>query len=244
MGTRFVALHNADAAAYNSCVVTRPRIMLIRVLRAALPIALGGTFGLQHARADIYTWVDASGSINVSNLAPPDGVRVTSIMRASAPAATGDETARDAARQAKALEDRVRQLENEVELARREVPPPVEYRPILVPPIVQYIVEPPPVFVQYAVNEPPPANSWCDASLNCGLGWAPGFYPVSVVVLRAPTFPHFRPAPGGHNVGGHAPMRTSLVPPLAFPLVPPLATPLVRPLLPPPLRPPDSFRRG
>jgi hypothetical protein len=211
-----------------------------------LPIALGGTFGLQHAHADIYTWVDASGSINVSNLAPPDGVRVTSIMRASAPAVTGDETARDAARQAKtqALEDRVRQLENEVELSRREVPPPAEYRPVPVPPVVQYIVEPPPVFVQYAVGAPPSANNWCDASLNCGFAWAPGFYPVSVVVLRVPTFQHFRPAPGGRNFGTHSPMRTSLVSPLATPLVPPLATPVVRPLLPPTLRPPDSFRRG
>src|SRR6266581_7624250 len=93
--------------------IVRPRMMPTRVLRVAFLIALGGTFGLQGAHADIYTWVDASGSINVSNLAPPDGVRVTSIMHASAPAATSDETDRDAARQAKtqALEDRVRQLE-------------------------------------------------------------------------------------------------------------------------------------
>jgi len=221
-------------------------MMLIRVLRVALPIALGGAFGLQHAHADIYTWVDASGSINVSNLAPPDGVRVTNIMRASPPVATGDETARAAASQAKtqALEDRVRQLENEVELSRRQVPPPVEYGTIPVPPVVQYIVEPPPVFVQYAVSEPPPANNWCDASLNCGFAWAPGFYPVSVVVLRAPTFQHFRPAHGGRNFGTPPPMRTSLITPLAGPLVPPLTTPVVRPLLPAPLRHPDSFRRG
>ena len=221
--------------------------MLIRVLRVVLPIALGGTFGLQQAHADIYTWVDASGSINVSNLAPPDGARVTSILHASAPAATGDEAARDAARQAKtqALEDRVRQLENEVELSRREVPPAVEYRPIPVPPVVQYIVEPPPVFAQYAISEPAPANNWCDPNaLNCGLAWAPWFYPGSVVVLRAPTFQHFRPAHGGRNFGTHSPMRTSLVTPLAIPLVPPLTTPVVRPLLPPPLRHPESFRRG
>ena len=220
-------------------------MMLIRVLRVALPIALGGAFGLQHAHADIYTWVDASGSINVSNLAPPDGVRVTSIMRASPPVATGDETARAAASQAKtqALEDRVRQLENEVELSRRQVPPPVEYGTIPVPPVVQYIVEPP-VFVQYAVSQPPPTNNWCDASLNCGFAWAPGFYPVSVVVLRAPTFQHFRPTHGGRNFGTPSPMRTSLITPLAGSPVPPLATPVVRPLLPPPLRPPDSFRRG
>ena len=64
------------------------------------------------------------------------------------------------------------------------------------------------------------------------------------IVLRAPTFQHFRPAHGGRNFGTHSPMRTSLITPLAGPLVPPLTTPVVRPLLPPPLRHPESFRRG
>jgi len=224
--------------------------MVMRLLRIALPLALFGAFGLQTANADIYTWVDASGSVNVSNLAPPDGVRVISIMRSTPPAATSGETDVDAARQTKALEDRVRQLENE--LSRQEAPPPVAYQPIVVPPVVQYILEPPPVFVQYAVSETPPANYGCDPGLlDCGLGWAPGFYPASVVVLPAPAFRHLRPVPHGHNVGAHSPMRTSmiqppttLIQPLASPLIQPLAAPLIQPLVPPPLSFHNSFRKG
>ena len=85
-----------------------------RLLRAALPVVLAGTFGLQPAHADLYTWVDASGGVNVSNLAPPEGVRITNVIPAS-PTATHD--AREAARDAEvqALTKRVRQLEDEVE---------------------------------------------------------------------------------------------------------------------------------
>jgi uncharacterized protein DUF4124 len=226
--------------------------MVTRFLRIALPLALVAAFGLQTARADIYTWVDASGSINVSNLSPPEGVRVTSVIRATAPAVTGDESAIDAAQQAKAkaLEDRVRQLENEVELSKRE-PPPIPYPPIPyppMPPIVQYFVEAPPVFNQYAVSDAPPANYGCDPTFNCGLAWTPGFYPVSVVVLRAPGFRHFRPSPDGHV--GHSPPRTSphtsLISPLPTSLVTPLTGPLVQPLPPvvQPLVPPLSFHSG
>ena len=79
-----------------------------------MPAVLAGTFGLQPAHADLYTWVDASGGVNVSNLAPPEGVRITNVIPAS-PTATHD--AREAARDAEvqALTKRVRQLEDEVE---------------------------------------------------------------------------------------------------------------------------------
>jgi hypothetical protein len=186
--------------------------MLTRFLHVALPVALAGTFGLQPAQADIYTWVDASGSINVSNLAPPDGVHLTKVMRASAPAAA-DEAVRDAARQAEtqALAERVRQLEDEVDLARRQVPPPVDYRPVPLPPVVQYIVNAAPQLTQYAVTEAPPTNTWCDPTwLSCGLAWGPAFYPTAVFVLRAPGFRHSQPARGRHDFGMHPP----LVPPL------------------------------
>jgi hypothetical protein len=184
-----------------------------------LPVALAGTFGLQPAHADIYTWVDASGSINVSNLAPPEGVRVTKIIRARAPEIVArEDAAREAARQAetKALAERVRQLEDEVELAKRQAASPVDYRPAPSPPVVQYIVNPAPPLVQYTAIETPPTNTWCNPTwLNCGLGWGPVFYPASVFVLRAPTFRHFQRGPGGRQVA-------------------------VRP----PMRPPDGFRRG
>src|ERR1700693_2583337 len=88
--------------------------MLTRLLRATLLVVLAGTFGLQPAHADLYTWVDTSGGVNVSNLAPPEGVRITNVTPAS-PNATHD--AREAARDAEvqALTTRVRQLEAEVE---------------------------------------------------------------------------------------------------------------------------------
>ena len=91
--------------------------MLTRFLRATLPAVLAGTFGLQPAHADLYTWVDASGGVNVSNLAPPKGVRITNVISASASkATTRDDDGREGARDAEvqALTKRVRQLEDEV----------------------------------------------------------------------------------------------------------------------------------
>ena len=182
---------------------------MLRLLRASLPAILAGTLGLQLALADIYTWVDASGAINVSNIAPPEGVRVTSIMRASAPPPAARD---DAARQAEMeiLAERVRQLEYENELARREVPPQVVYPAIPPPPVMQYLVDPAPP-VQYAVNVvnmAPPASGGCDpAWINCGPWWVPGFYPTSVVVLRAPNFRRSPPFHGGHPIVGQQPVR-------------------------------------
>ena len=185
--------------------------MVKRFFRITLPVALAGVLGFQTADADIYTWVDAAGSINVSNLAPPDGVHVTRVMHASAPAAaTGDQPVRDTTRQAemRALAERVRQLEDEVESARRQLPPPVDSRMVPMPPIIQYIVNPAPPLTQYAVIDAPPTNTWCDPTwLSCGLAWGPAFYPSSVFVLRAPNFRHFQPVPGGHRVAVHPPMR-------------------------------------
>jgi hypothetical protein len=176
-----------------------------RLLRASLPALLAGTFGLQLAHADIYTWVDGSGSINVSNVAPPEGVRVTSITPATPPAAVARaDAAREAARQAEveALAQRVRELEDDVELARRQAPPPVDYRAIPPPPVIQYFVVSPPA--QYAPNPAVPANNgWnngCDpAWTDCGLWGYSGFYPTSVIVLRAPNFRHLHPGRGGHR---------------------------------------------
>jgi hypothetical protein len=188
--------------------------MVTRLLRAALPAILAGTFGLQLAHADIYTWVDASGATNVSNLAPPEGARVTKILHASAPVTVArEDAAREAARQAEtqALAERVRQLEDEIDMARRQVPPPVEYRPLPAPPVIQYVVDPAPPLMQY-VNVAPPANTGCDPTwMGCGLWWVPGIYPASVFVLRAPNFRPVhpvRPVRGGHNFAVHQPMPT------------------------------------
>ena len=61
--------------------------MLIGLVRLSLPAALAGALCVQPAQADVYAWVDASGTINVSNLAPPDGVSVTHVVHTTTPAA-------------------------------------------------------------------------------------------------------------------------------------------------------------
>jgi hypothetical protein len=208
----------------------------------AFPVALAGTFGVQTAHADIYTWVDASGSLNVSNLTPPDDARVIKVTHETAAPAAGDEGGRDAARQAQALAERVRQLERDVELSRHPVPPPADYAPVpayaptpaapTVQYTVQYIVEAPQPPMQYAASDYPPANNSCDSTwVNCGFGWTPGFYPPSVIVLQQPNFRRGRPSPHGRNFGPHAP----IVQPLSTPIVSPLAMPG---------HPTASFRRG
>ena len=187
--------------------------MLIGFLRVALPALLCGAWGLQPAYADIYTWVDASGTINVSNLAPPDGVRVTHIIHASAPAdPAGDRAAGDAAREAqlRTLAERVVELEDQVQLAQRGAPPPLLYPPIA-PPVVQYITEVAPS-VQYVVDAPPAQGpavpAGCDSPwMDCGAVWVPVFYPVGVAVLRPP-FPRPHPFPPGRHAGGQ-PMHAS-----------------------------------
>jgi len=179
------------------------------LLRASLPAILAATFGLELAHADIYTWVDASGTMNVSNLAPPEGVRVAKVMHASAPAtATRADAARDAAHEGEvqALAERVRQLEDEVELARRQAPPQAEYRSAPAPSILQYIVVAP--LPQYDINPAPSVNTGCDpARIECGLWGFPGIYPASVVVLRAPNFRRFHSGRGGHPFSVQPPMR-------------------------------------
>jgi len=177
------------------------------LLRTALPVLVATMLG-QPAHADIYTWADASGSVNVSNLAPPEGARLISVTHTSAADAARESAARDAARRAEtlALEERVRQLESEAE-ARRQTPPQVVYAP---PPPAPYWSQPAPTAVQYVVSMAPPAyNQTCDPGwLGCS-GWFPGFYP-SVVYVRGHDFrrfpanpirPHFGAPPTGHMPG-------------------------------------------
>jgi hypothetical protein len=192
--------------------------MLSRFLRLFLPAVLAGAVSLQRAYADIYTWVDTSGTINISNLPPPDGAHVTSVIHSNASAAAaGDPPGRDAARdaQVRTLAERVVQLENQVESAQRDVAPPVFYPPVP-PPMVQYITEVQAPSVQYAVNAPSPASYGCDGtSMDCGPGWGPGwvpvFYPASIVVLRPPFFSRPRPPfQGGRHMAVQQPMSAPI----------------------------------
>jgi hypothetical protein len=176
-----------------------------------LPAVLACTLQPLAARADISTWTDASGRINVSNLAPPEGARVSDVVRERAPEqkAPRSDAARNAAREAEvqALEERVRQLQDEVELATRRAAAPVRYRAFPEPPPARYGVAFAPPPVQYASDAAPTANPGCDAWTGCGLGWFPGLYPASVVVLRAPGIRRFHPAHGGQHVFARLPTR-------------------------------------
>jgi hypothetical protein len=243
-------------------------MMLGRVLRIVLPFALAGALGAQSAHADIYTWVDASGALNVSNLAPPDDARVIRVTK-DAPAPAVD---------AQALAERVKQLEAQVAQGQRPLPPPVDYAPPpmpvqypqYAPPVVQYIFEaspgqysapqysPPQYYApQYDSTDYWAGNTWCDPNwLNCGwgpYGWAPGFYPPSVIVVNNPK----RGRPGNGFVPGHrpptrppivtpfttnpvAPLNTSsLVPQMGRSIVPQMGTSMSAPQ-----RLPTSFHRG
>jgi Domain of unknown function (DUF4124) len=213
--THFVTLlHNIRAPAYNIHRKYWMPIMLTRLLWTSFPAMLAVTMVvLQPARADVYTWVDKSGSINVSNLAPPDGAQVTNVIHANPEEIAAREAAlRERARQAEvqALAERVRQLESEVQFASAQ-PPPVQYRAAPQPPIIQYFADPTPPPAQYAPYAAPSTSYGCDPSqFDCGSWGFPGFYPASVIVLRAPPFrrppPHRDMHRGAPNYAVHQPM--------------------------------------
>ena len=204
------------------------RRILILLARHGLFVGAAIVLGVSPAYADIYTWVDASGALNVSNLTPPDGARVIKVVH------TSDEASASKA-DTQALADRVRQLEDQVQMARQQPPPlvyapppapPVVYAPPA-PPVIQYIYAPQAPDMQYTVNQAPPANPWCDTTWSdCGYGngWLP-YYP-GVFVVTAPNFNRFKP---GHNFPNRPPRPHPVTPPMS--LVQPLTTPIVQPLV-------------
>ena len=193
-------------------------MLLTRLLRMSLPALLAGAIALPPAHADVYTWVDQSGSINVSNLAPPDGARVTTVTHASAEATTArDAAARETARQAEAqaLAERVRQLEDEVQRASREQQAQVAYRLAPMPPVITYMVEPVPPAMQYSAYAAAPQSYVCDpSSIDCGLWRIPGIYPTTIILLRAPHSWRPRPFPDGRHFAVH---RSPVHPPMRAP---------------------------
>ncbi|MGE5169401.1 MAG: DUF4124 domain-containing protein [Rudaea sp.] len=160
----------------------------IRVLAFAL--AVTGPGASLSAHADIYTWVDANGNVNLSNLPPPEGTRVTRVFREDAAVRASSEAARAAARsnELTALAERVTQLESDLETAKRD-PPAVAYAPPL--PLVVSAPNPP-VFAQAIVAPPAPVPAYAgcnDPWANCFFPGYSGFYPSGIVVLNAST-PH------------------------------------------------------
>lgn len=150
----------------------------------ASAVLIVAAFAAATARADIYTWVDANGVVNVSNLRPPAGAEVThvTIEKPQAPPSRAD-AAREAARQAElqALNDRVRELEGAREAPQRSLVTTVispVYVPVPAPLVVPYVQD---------VVAPVAPATYCDPTWLSCLASSMGYYGPNVIVL--PTTP-------------------------------------------------------
>jgi hypothetical protein len=170
------------------------------------------------AHADIYTWTDAKGTVNISNVAPPEGVHVTTVMHEDPAALAARAAAAQAARDAdmQRLADRVRQLEYEAQYSPRQAPPAVYAAPAPSTSVVQYVmnVAPPQQSQSYGPN----GSYGCDPGYgydgfdgygygyaNCGGSAFSGFYPYPVYFVGAPFFRNRTPFRGDHRPGMQRP---------------------------------------
>ena len=161
----------------------------IRSAAFAFGFALAGT-GLAPAHADIFTWTDASGRTNISNVEPPKDAHARRIVQKEAPRKPVDEASRAAAQAAEmqALRDRVSELEAEVDQAKQRANVQA-YRAPLPAPAPVVVVTAPPAYAPSPAVYPGPADfATCDAlTFGC-----PAFgYPVNVVVLKNGRLHHF-----------------------------------------------------
>jgi hypothetical protein len=167
------------------------RLRLLNVLPAML--AFIGAVSLAHA--DIYRWTDASGRVNVSNLPPPEDVRVTSVTKETPQDVQARyEALHQQARQAEfqAMSERIQQLENQA------AQPPVVVPQVQIVPVPVTIQAP--VQYSYPVEVAQPAAGGCDPSwAGCGGFWNPGYYPSVIVVNNGPF--RRRPGPPRFNPG-------------------------------------------
>ncbi len=171
--------------------------------RLARSIALLGAFAWGSAHADIYTWVDASGNVNLSNRPPPEGARVTNVFREDPAVHASAEAARAAAQreELRALNERVTQLERDLEAARRPEPAPVAYVPAAPPPAPYASV-----MAEAIVAPSAPAYGDCSSPwASCASPGYFGFYPASIVVLSTRGPRRFAPDHGMHRVAALPP---------------------------------------
>jgi hypothetical protein len=179
-----------------------------------LPIAIGlvTVFGWTSAHADIYTWVDASGKVNLSNRPPPEGARLTSVYREDPAVHAAAEAARAAAarNELNALTERVTQLERDLDAANdRPAPATIIYAPPAPPPAAY-----PPVIAQTIVVPSQPAYT---AYTDCSVAWAGcfspgnfGFYPGGFVVVGAPAAHRFDASRRGPHGRTQPPPRATM----------------------------------
>jgi hypothetical protein len=162
------------------------------------------------AGADVYTWVDAKGNVNVGNLKPPEGARILGVTRENPAVKAQSDAAREAARQDEinTLTRRIAELENKAQAAF-DAPPPVPYAPAPA-------YSPPAPAPQYNINVtvvPGQGPDYAAAFAPYGCAWAgcatwfPFAYPIAVIAttphdvhrhrggVRPPGFPS--PPPGG-----------------------------------------------
>jgi hypothetical protein len=191
--------------------------MTPREIAWMLSATLFGALAAHSAHADIYTWTDKSGQINISNMPPPDGIKPTRVTKElPKPPEEVRVAAIEADRRAEVqmLESRVRQLEREVDMAR-SMPPPMAYMPPPQPmPSVNYVMNVAPPQQQqgpgwnsgYGYGPGYCDNGWSDSSdctYSYGGGFYPGYYGVPVFVVSPPFFRNNRPP--FHNGGGQRP---------------------------------------
>ena len=178
------------------------------VAQRALVAAFACAFSAQ-LYADIYTWTDAFGRINVSNVAPPADVHVTKVIREDPAATARAAAARNAARESeiRTLTERVAQLEQDASLAR-VAPAPMPY-PVMPPA--------PPVPYSFAMAQPPvqppadfsaPMTSTCSPfGFDCASVWPSVVYPAGAVVLRTRSGNHFRSIYKSHQMAARPSMH-------------------------------------
>jgi uncharacterized protein DUF4124 len=149
---------------------------------AALVVATVGVMGASTplpAAAEIYGWVDSSGSVTYSNLPPPKGAKIIDRIEET-PSTPQSQAAAAAAHEAQmqSLNARVQQLEWEL---RQSAMAPAT-----------------PPSAPYPAASAPSYGPDCDPGFfDCGVWDGPAYYTIGV-----PYFPYFRSREGFHNRGG------------------------------------------
>jgi hypothetical protein len=154
-------------------------------------LAAAAALATPPARADVFTWTDASGRLNMTNVEPPEDVHARRIVQKAVPKSAPKPSVAAQPSEVEALKERVAELESEVDRARQAsaAPPPAPV--IVVPPIVVAPPAAPPV-PPAAYVAPPPVAACDPLVFGC-----PAFgYPVNVIVVRTPRFHRFHHAHG------------------------------------------------